>query len=127
MEPFFSPNSNRHLRSDTHQSQFIGGDADVDDTQTIGGIKSNYWGDISPRVSAPLTAGLPIKIIKIYNIRDPDVVFVIEDLCNGWVKKDGVNANVVSCNWRNYIRIDFAFSPRLSILLHQAIKSDCLF
>ena len=30
MEHFFSPNSSGHLRSDAHQSQIIGGDADVD-------------------------------------------------------------------------------------------------
>ena len=41
MEHFF-PNSNGHLRLDAHQSQIMGGDADVDHTQTIGGdtIKS---------------------------------------------------------------------------------------
>ena len=37
----FFPNSSGHLRSDAHQSQVPGGDADVDHTQTIGG-------DISP-------------------------------------------------------------------------------
>ena len=37
MEHFFSPNSSGHVRSDAHQSQIIGGDADVDHTQTIGG------------------------------------------------------------------------------------------
>ena len=82
MEHFLSPNSgedppkkvftkNRtlfcsysrgHLRSNAHQSQIIGGDADVDHTQTIGGIQSNYWGGVypphPPRVSAPLTAGV---------------------------------------------------------------------
>ena len=35
------PNSSGHLRSDAHQSQIIGGDADVDHNQTIGGIQSN--------------------------------------------------------------------------------------
>ena len=53
----FSPKSSRHLRSDAQQSQSIGGDADVDHTQTIGGIQSNFFLDIyppSPRVSAPL-------------------------------------------------------------------------
>ena len=58
---FFSPelNSSRDLRSDAHQSQIIGVDADVDHT-------SNYWGEYSqiiggiisispPPVSAPLT------------------------------------------------------------------------
>ena len=48
MEHFFSPNSRGHLRSDAHQSQIIGGDANVDHTQTIGGILSKYWEDISP-------------------------------------------------------------------------------
>ena len=38
MEHFFSPNSGGDLRSDAHQSQIIGKDADVDHTQ-------NYWGD----------------------------------------------------------------------------------
>ena len=45
----FSPNSSVHLRSDTHQSQIIGGgDADVDHTQTIGGDTVKLLGDISP-------------------------------------------------------------------------------
>ena len=38
MEHFFPPNSSGHLRSDAHQSQIIGGDADINHTQTIGGI-----------------------------------------------------------------------------------------
>ena len=33
----FSPNSSRHLRLDAHQSQIIGGNVDVDHTQTIEG------------------------------------------------------------------------------------------
>ena len=37
MEHFFPPNSSGHLRSDAHQRLIIGGDADVDHTQTIGG------------------------------------------------------------------------------------------
>ena len=46
---FFSPNSTGHLRSDVHQRQIIGGDADVDHTQTIGGGKQlNYWGIYPP-------------------------------------------------------------------------------
>ena len=48
MEHFFSPNSGEDLHSDAHQSQIIGGDADVDHTQIIGGIHSRNWGDISP-------------------------------------------------------------------------------
>ena len=37
MEHFLSPNSGVDLRSDTHQSQIIGEDADEDHTQIIGG------------------------------------------------------------------------------------------
>ena len=45
----FSPNSGGDLRSDAHQSQIIGGDADVDHTQIIGGGYSQIIGeDISP-------------------------------------------------------------------------------
>ena len=33
----FSPNFSGDLRSDAHQSQIIGGDADVNHTQIIGG------------------------------------------------------------------------------------------
>ena len=59
-------------------------------------------------------SGLPIKIIKFNNIRVTDVVFKPEDLWNGWIKKDGVNANLVVCGWPNLdTHSDFAFSPRL--------------
>ena len=45
----FSPNSSGHLRSDAHQSQIVGGgNADVDNTQTIGEIQSNYRGEYIP-------------------------------------------------------------------------------
>ena len=37
-----------------------------------------------------------------YNIRGPDVVFEVEYLPNGWVKKDGVNANLDLCDWPNF-------------------------
>ena len=49
MEHFFSPNLTGDLRSNAHQSQIIGGDANVDHTQIIGGdtIK-NYWGGYIP-------------------------------------------------------------------------------
>ena len=58
MKHFFSPNSSGDLRLDSHQSQIIGGDADEDHTQMIGGMQSNYWGGICPfRVSAPLDTG----------------------------------------------------------------------
>ena len=36
MEHFFSPNSSTDLRSDAHQSQIIGGDADEYHTQIVG-------------------------------------------------------------------------------------------
>ena len=45
---FFSPNSGGDLCSDAHQSQIIGGDADVDLTQIIGGDTVKLLGDISP-------------------------------------------------------------------------------
>ena len=59
MEHFFSPNSSGDLRSDAHQSQINGGDADVDHTQIIGGDNVKLLGriiypPIPPRVSAPL-------------------------------------------------------------------------
>ena len=38
MEFLFSTNSGGDLRSDAHQSQIIGGDANVDHTQIIGDI-----------------------------------------------------------------------------------------
>ena len=37
MGHLFSPNSSTDLRSDAHQSQIIGGDADEDHTQIDGG------------------------------------------------------------------------------------------
>ena len=51
MEHFFPPNLKEDLRSDAQQSQIIGGEADVDHTQVIGGgIQSTYLGDISPHL-----------------------------------------------------------------------------
>ena len=47
MEHVFFPNSGGDLRSDAHQSQIIGGDADVDHTQIMGG-KSQIIGGIYP-------------------------------------------------------------------------------
>ena len=55
MEDLFSPKSSENQRtapniiqrSGADQSQIIGGDADVDHSQTIAGMQSNYWGDIS--------------------------------------------------------------------------------
>ena len=40
--------------------------------------------------------GLPINIIKIYNVKGADIMFEVKYLWNGWVRKDGVNANLVS-------------------------------
>ena len=56
MEHFFSPNSSGHLRSDAHRSQIIGGHADVDHTQIIGGDTVQLLGGYIPpsRISAPL-------------------------------------------------------------------------
>ena len=50
----FCPNSSRDLRSDAHQSQIVGGNADEDHTQNVGGHISL----LSPRVSAPLGEAL---------------------------------------------------------------------
>ena len=54
MEHFFSPISSGLLRSDAHQSQTVGGDADLDHVQTIGGNTVKLLENISLRVSAPL-------------------------------------------------------------------------
>ena len=58
MEHFFFPNSSGNLRSDAHHSQIIGGAADVDHTQTIGGdtvkLLRGIYPSHPPRVSAPL-------------------------------------------------------------------------
>ena len=65
MERFFFPNSGKDLRLDAHQSQIIGGNANEDHTQIIGGIQSNYWGDISlPGFGTPdFNAICDIKIL----------------------------------------------------------------
>ena len=56
MEHFLPPNSSRDLRSDAHQSQINGGDADKDHTQIIGVDLSSP----SPWVSAPLIFRLEV-------------------------------------------------------------------
>ena len=56
MEDFFPPNSsedqkpvpNTIQRSDADQNQIIGGDANVDHSQVIGGMQSNYLGGYIP-------------------------------------------------------------------------------
>ena len=58
----FPPNSGGDLRSDAHQIQIIGGDADVDHTQIVGGDTVKLLGGYiphSPRVSAPLHPSEP--------------------------------------------------------------------
>ena len=56
MEDFFSPNSTEDQRLDTDQSQIIGGDADADHSQTIGGNTVKLLGVIYP----PPGFGTPI-------------------------------------------------------------------
>ena len=53
MEHFFSLNSGGDLRSDAHQSQIIGGDADVDHTQIIGGDTVKLLGGYIPPIPPP--------------------------------------------------------------------------
>ena len=46
-------------------------------------------------------------------------MFEVGHLCNGWVKKDGVTANLVLSDWPNFkYPIDFAFSPTLTLFQH---------
>ena len=52
MEHFLSPNSCGDLRSDPHQSQIIGGDADKDHTQIIGGTYPPWV--LAPLLKLPL-------------------------------------------------------------------------
>ena len=64
MEHFFSPNSSTDLRSDAHQSQIFGGDADEDHAQIAGGYTVKLLGGYiphPPRVSAPLIGRLSCK------------------------------------------------------------------
>ena len=48
MEHFFSLTSSGDLRSDAHPSQIIGGDADEDHTQIIGGDTVKLFGGYIP-------------------------------------------------------------------------------
>ena len=48
------------------------GNANGDNIQTIGGIQSNRWGDISPRVSAPL---LPLPVLELFFMKPIFSVF----------------------------------------------------
>ena len=53
-------------------------------------------------------------------------MFEVDNLGNGWVKKDGVNANLVICaiGLTLATAIDFAFSPYLS-LWSAGLRSGC--
>ena len=65
IEHFFSPISSGHLHSDAHPSQIIGGDADVDHTQTIGGDTAKLLvGYIPP---SPPGFGTPVQTVS-FNI-----------------------------------------------------------
>ena len=48
MKHFFSPNSSTDLHSDAHQRQIIGGDADEDHTQIVGGDTVKLLGGYVP-------------------------------------------------------------------------------
>ena len=50
---FFTPNLSGDLRSDAHQSQIIGGEADVDHTQIIGGDAVKIFGGYIPPSPPP--------------------------------------------------------------------------
>ena len=71
----FSPNSGEHQKKVFHKNRTLfspnlhapmythsnyWGDADVDHSQTIGGIQPNYWGDISPNNLAVSPSRVPI-------------------------------------------------------------------
>ena len=59
---FINNDSSGDLRLDAHQSQIIGGDADEDHTQIIGGDTVKLLGEYippSPQVSEPLPSKLP--------------------------------------------------------------------
>ena len=50
-----------------------------------------------------------------YKSRNPCDVFKVEHLWNDWVKKDGVNANLIKYGSPKFkYLINFAFSSRLS-------------
>ena len=53
MDPFFSPKSAGDLRSDAHQSQIIGGNADEDHNQIIGDSVKLFWGIYLPGFQHP--------------------------------------------------------------------------
>ena len=74
----FSPNSGGDLRSGAHQSQIIGGDADVDHTQITGGDTVKLLGEYIP--PSPPGFGTPGSIQR--------------------------NFAVVASRWQRYVQFD---------------------
>ena len=72
----FSPNSSGDLRSDAHQSQSIGWDADVDHTQIIGGDRVKLLGGYIPP-SLPVF-GIPARRTNYFSLRGH--ILQIEDI-----------------------------------------------
>ena len=58
-EHFFSPNLSGDLRSDARRSQIIGGDADEDHTQIIGGYTDKLLGEIYPPIPPGFGTSVP--------------------------------------------------------------------
>ena len=67
VEHFFSPNSSGDLRSHAHQSQIIGGDADEDHTQIIGGDTVKLFPHPS-RVSASPDCNMGTELLALHYI-----------------------------------------------------------
>ena len=87
MENFLSPNSSGDLRSDAHHSQIIGGDAEEDHTQIIGGIQSNYWGGyILPGFGTPDANGLIFMVtLYIMLIKLGKIIIVVDKIVNNYM------------------------------------------
>ena len=83
MEHFFSPNSSGHLRSDAHQSQIIGENADVDHTQAIGGDTVKLLGRCIPH--SPPGFGTPAIIWMPGPLTRKLAHYII--LCTLWCKE----------------------------------------
>ena len=70
MEHFFPPNSSTDLRLDAYQSQIIGGDADEDHAQIVGGDTVKLLAPMNnPRVSAPLLAKVKFQVYVVAKFR----------------------------------------------------------
>ena len=94
----FTPNLSGHLRSDANQSQIIGGDADVDHTQTIGGDTAKLLEGIYPPI--PPGFGTPEKGSRRLNLEP-----VKSDMDNGLLllrhnfKRSCATASAISQKW----------------------------